>query len=262
MTVYATQNGLGGEVGLHDLPEPRCGGGHRGTARGAAACTWRAAPRTTRAARPRRPRRPTARRRRRRSRPTRTTAHRRPPPLRLQGAGQQLLDLPRIDVEPAGDDEVLRPSRDAEVAVGVELADVAGQEPAVAERIRGASGRSQYVRITFGPRTQISSLSPRRTSTPGSAMPTEPGRRSAPKVFERVHERLGHPVALDDRVARRVRRGRATHRRPTVLIPTRTAAAPRARRRGRWPRAGRTWSALRRRASLAPRLQGRAHRRR
>ena len=49
-----------------------------------------------------------------------------------RGVGQQgLLDLGRVDVEPAGDDHVLEPVDDVQVAVVVQVADVAGVMPAV-----------------------------------------------------------------------------------------------------------------------------------
>ena len=53
---------------------------------------------------------------------------------RLAHAGlleQQFLDLARIDVESAGDDQVAAPAFERDVAVGGALADVAGAEPAV-----------------------------------------------------------------------------------------------------------------------------------
>src|SRR4051812_15336277 len=50
---------------------------------------------------------------------------------------QHLLDLARIDVVAADDDHVLLAVADVEIAVGVDLADVAGIEPAVAQRLGG-----------------------------------------------------------------------------------------------------------------------------
>jgi hypothetical protein len=44
---------------------------------------------------------------------------------------QRLLDLGRVNVEPAGDDHVLGPVHDVEVVAGIEVADVAGVVPAV-----------------------------------------------------------------------------------------------------------------------------------
>ena len=43
----------------------------------------------------------------------------------------EVLDFGRVDVLAARDDHVLEPVRDVEVAVGVEIAEVAGAEPAV-----------------------------------------------------------------------------------------------------------------------------------
>ena len=48
-----------------------------------------------------------------------------------------LLDFARVDVEAAADDHVLLAVGDVEVAVGVEVADVAGVQPAVDDRLRG-----------------------------------------------------------------------------------------------------------------------------
>src|SRR5262249_57498801 len=45
---------------------------------------------------------------------------------------EQVLDLARADVLALADDDVLRATRDAEVALGVERSQVAGAEPAVA----------------------------------------------------------------------------------------------------------------------------------
>src|SRR6266542_2505437 len=52
-------------------------------------------------------------------------------------AVQDGLDLLGIDVLAAADDHVLDPVDDPQVAVGVEDADVAGVQPAVAERVGG-----------------------------------------------------------------------------------------------------------------------------
>src|SRR5262245_60025883 len=45
---------------------------------------------------------------------------------------QDLLDLARVHVVTAGDDELLGPAADAQVAVRVERAEVTGAEPAIA----------------------------------------------------------------------------------------------------------------------------------
>ena len=50
---------------------------------------------------------------------------------------QHGLDLGRVDVLAAGDDQLLQPAADPVVALVVALGDVAGQQPAVAERGRG-----------------------------------------------------------------------------------------------------------------------------
>src|SRR5690606_359945 len=46
---------------------------------------------------------------------------------------QALLDLPRVDVRPAGDEHVRRPAGDVHIAFVVDHAEVTGAEPAVAE---------------------------------------------------------------------------------------------------------------------------------
>src|SRR5207302_3737000 len=50
---------------------------------------------------------------------------------------QDQLDLAWVDVEAARDDQLLQPAADRERALRVELADVAGLEPAVYERFPG-----------------------------------------------------------------------------------------------------------------------------
>src|SRR4029077_11984989 len=53
---------------------------------------------------------------------------------------QRLLDLPRVDVVAAADDQVLLPVHDVEVAVLVHPGQVTGVEPAVADRLGGRLG--------------------------------------------------------------------------------------------------------------------------
>ena len=55
-------------------------------------------------------------------------------------AQQRLLHLARVDVHPAADDQVLGPVAQREVPVGVEAADVAGVQPAAAQRLGGGLG--------------------------------------------------------------------------------------------------------------------------
>ena len=55
-------------------------------------------------------------------------------------AQQHLLDLARIDVHAAADDQVLGAVLQREVAVRVEAADVAGVQPAAAQRLGGGLG--------------------------------------------------------------------------------------------------------------------------
>ncbi len=53
---------------------------------------------------------------------------------------QDVLDHPRVDVEPARDDHVLDPVGDVEVALGVDVSGVAGVQPAFAEGFGGGVG--------------------------------------------------------------------------------------------------------------------------
>jgi hypothetical protein len=53
---------------------------------------------------------------------------------------EHLLDLPRVDVVAAADDQVLLPVHDVEVAAGVDPGQVTGVEPAVADRLGGGLG--------------------------------------------------------------------------------------------------------------------------
>src|SRR5580700_12089765 len=53
---------------------------------------------------------------------------------------EHLLDLSRVDVVAAADDQVLFPVHDVEVAVGVDAGQVAAVEPAVADRLGGGLG--------------------------------------------------------------------------------------------------------------------------
>src|SRR3979411_2370174 len=50
---------------------------------------------------------------------------------------QHFLDLPRVDIDPTADDHVLASIDDVQEAVFVERADIAGPEPAVAQRFGG-----------------------------------------------------------------------------------------------------------------------------
>ena len=74
---------------------------------------------------------------RRRPSATPTTAESRTPAMLIQHA----LDVFRKDVQPFGrDDHFLLAPADEQLAVGADLADVAGVEPAVLERARGFLG--------------------------------------------------------------------------------------------------------------------------
>ena len=99
-------------------------------------------------------------------------------------AGQHVLDLGRVDVEPAGDDQLLRPAADDQVSVVVDP-EVAGPEPGRPAVVGGDEGlgvgrRALPVAVEdVGPADEdLVVRSASLTSTPGSGNPTVPGRRS------------------------------------------------------------------------------------
>jgi hypothetical protein len=92
--------------------------------------------------------------------------------LRLQG--QRALDLGRRDHVAAGIlDEIALAVGDAQIAVGVEMADIAGRQPAVADRARGRLGVVPIALHHIVAGTRISPSSAILTSTPSSGGPTE-----------------------------------------------------------------------------------------
>ncbi len=118
---------------------------------------------------------------------------------------QHVLDLARVHVEAARDDELLGSPDDAEVAVVIELADVAAAEPSVGvERVAGrvvpVPVAGEHVRSAEQDLARRPSA--RRTSTPGSGKPTVPGTPLAVVGIRHVHDRLGHAVALQHAHAR------------------------------------------------------------
>ena len=146
---------------------------------------------------------------------------------------QDVLDLARVHVVAAADDQLLRPSDDAEVAVGVELADVAGAEPAVGgERLGVGVGpvevAGEHVRAPHLDLVRcLRRAAPRRRA---AGSPTVPGRRSPSYGFDTSITRLGHAVALEHRWPARSAMRRAGPRR-AAPSPTRTGGAARADRR-------------------------------
>ena len=56
---------------------------------------------------------------------------------------QRVLDVARVDVEAAADDQVLLAVDDVQVAVRVPVADVPGVQPSVADRLGGDLRRRQ-----------------------------------------------------------------------------------------------------------------------
>ena len=111
---------------------------------------------------------------------------------------------------------LLRPTM-RDVAVGVDLADVAGLEPAVGGElfVRSSPACASSRLNTLGPLTSMPPISPagqrlrrrrraRARATPGSGKPTVPPRRSPSCRAVGVggeHHGLAHAVALEDGVA-------------------------------------------------------------
>ena len=99
----------------------------------------------------------------------------------------RVLDLDRVDVLAAGDDHVLDPVDEVDVAVGVEVALVAGVVPAVAERSRGLLRAASSTRCMKLPaRAQTSPFSPagdrrrpRRWTVMSTPITGRPAERSA-----------------------------------------------------------------------------------
>ena len=73
---------------------------------------------------------------------------------------QHFFDLARIDVEAAGDDQLGGAPAQREAAGGVQLAHVAGPEPAFGERVRRRLRVAPVAGETVGPLTQTSPMSP------------------------------------------------------------------------------------------------------
>ena len=181
---------------------------------------------------------------------------------------QHVLDLARVHVEAAGDDQLLGAPDDAQVPVGVELADVAAAEPAVGgERARVASSRRSSSRGTRWARAagsrpsrrhRVERAPPRRAT--GSRRSRRAARRrrdstrsSASRSCRSARARARRPASSSSLVQRRGQRRRARHAQPErgELGDARAT-----------PPGARTWSAHRRRASRRARARRRAPRRR
>ena len=133
---------------------------------------------------------------------------------RFDDAGQRvdlLLDFLRIDVEAAGDDEVLRAADDAQIAVRQQLAHVAGAEVAVggellARLLRHAPVAGEDVRpldldaADLAGRAAASVVVDDAHRHAGKRRPDGAGDALAVERIRRVHAGLGHAVALEDRV--------------------------------------------------------------
>ena len=128
---------------------------------------------------------------------------------------QHLLDLARIDVGAAADQQVLAAVLQGEEAVVVQAADVAGPEPAVAQRRRPsprgcASSRPSRV----SPRTSTSPISPAAGSRPcASATRTCTGVCATPTDASRVE--VARMRGVGDVAARQ---RRADHRRLALAV--------------------------------------------
>jgi hypothetical protein len=98
---------------------------------------------------------------------------------------QDVLDVGGVDVVAAPDDDVLAAADDVEVAVVVQLAQVARDQPAVLPHLRRGLGVAEVLALAPGSciRTSPTSLagsgwssaSTMRTSAGGAICPTEPG---------------------------------------------------------------------------------------
>ena len=101
---------------------------------------------------------------------------------------QHLLDLPRVHVVAAPDDQVLLPVDDVVVAVGVHPGHVAGAEPSVGDRLGGGLGlvpvALHHVVAADGDLADLPARhvwpasSTSRISTPSMGVPMEPGLRT------------------------------------------------------------------------------------
>ena len=119
---------------------------------------------------------------------------------------QRRLDFGRVDVLAARDDQVVAPIEHVQVAVGVQIAQVAGVQPAVARRADAGSPG-----LTLGPRTQISPSAAIRIWSPSAACP--PSRAFSPR-----------PRAPGSRPARPSRSGRRSARPAHALRAARSSS--------------------------------------
>ena len=126
-------------------------------------------------------------------------------------AVQDVLDLLRVDVLPAPDDHVLHPVDEHEVAVAVEVADIAGVQPAVVQR-RVRLGRAVEVAAhdVGTAHEDLAGAAGRRLPVVAEHGDVDAGERLADgSGFARSVDRvegchagaLGEPVALDERDA-------------------------------------------------------------
>ena len=155
---------------------------------------------------------------------------------------QGVLDHRGVDVVAAADDEVLGPAGQVDVAVGVDRAEVAGVEPAVADHVparagdrRAARGRDSRRRrrapddqhADLAGRQAATGPTPRRSATAltllvGQARPTVPGACAARDGERGGAGGLGQPVAL---AAARRRFARETRRAPPAAAARRRRSA-------------------------------------
>ena len=113
---------------------------------------------------------------------------------------QHLLHILGEDVQPLGrDDHFFLAAADEQLAVGADLADVAGVEPAVLERLRGFGGGVEVaLRDVLSPHQDLAIVGHLHLDA-GDRLANRAALR-AERMVER-HDRcgLGQPVALDDR---------------------------------------------------------------
>ena len=121
----------------------------------------------------------------------------------------RLIDLLGIDVQPPGDDQILRPPDDGDVAVGLDPRHVAGDEEPVRPHllrrllrqppVAGEDVRPPHLQHPHLARRQLAPVRPADPQLdPRQRRPDRPRPPFAVQRVGGVHPGLGHPVALED----------------------------------------------------------------
>ena len=125
----------------------------------------------------------------------------------------RLLDLLGIDVQPPGDDQILRPPDDGDIAVRLDPRHVAGDEEPVRPHllrrllrqppVAGEDVRPPHLEHPHLARRQLPPVRPADPELdPRQGLPHRPRPPLPAERVGRVHPRLGHPVALEDPLPR------------------------------------------------------------